>query len=416
MARYVIVGGNSLQGSVRIKGAKNSALALLSASILTQDKVTLRDCPDISDIVNMLSILGGLGCKCTFDNMAITIDSSTLDSAEIENNTAKKIRSSVFLLGAMLSRCKRAKIAYPGGCNIGLRPIDIHIDGLRKLGVEIVETQDALECDATHAHSGYMRLKIPSVGATENLIMASVFLRGKTVIDNCAKEPEIVDLQNMLVAMGAKVSGVEEGRAVIEGVECLHGVDYTVLPDRIVAGTYLIATAMCKGEITLDNVRWQHLEALTSKLANNSCNITYKDDKITLYCDNVLSNLPSISTGYYPDFPTDLQSQYLAMMTVGRGRGEIIENLFEDRFKVAGQLRLMGAHVDIQGNRAIVDGVSSLKGATVKACDLRGGAALVLAGLVAKGTTIVEDIYHIDRGYEDMATILSSLGADIKRI
>lgn len=416
MARYVIVGGNSLQGSVRIKGAKNSALALLSASILTQDKVTLRDCPDISDIGNMLSILGGLGCKCTFDNMAITIDSSTLDSAEIENNTAKKIRSSVFLLGAMLSRCKRAKIAYPGGCNIGLRPIDIHIDGLRKLGVEIVETQDALECDATHAHSGYMRLKIPSVGATENLIMASVFLQGKTVIDNCAKEPEIVDLQNMLVAMGAKVSGVEEGRAVIEGVECLHGVDYTVLPDRIVAGTYLIATAMCKGEITLDNVRWQHLEALTSKLANNSCNITYKDDKITLYCDNVLSNLPSISTGYYPDFPTDLQSQYLAMMTVGRGRGEIIENLFEDRFKVAGQLRLMGAHVDIQGNRAIVDGVSSLKGATVKACDLRGGAALVLAGLVAKGTTIVEDIYHIDRGYEDMATILSSLGADIKRI
>lgn len=416
MARYVIVGGNSLQGSVRIKGAKNSALALLSASILTQDKVTLRDCPDISDIVNMLSILGGLGCKCTFDDMAITIDSSTLDSAEIENNTAKKIRSSVFLLGAMLSRRKRAKIAYPGGCNIGLRPIDIHIDGLRKLGVEIVETQDALECDATHAHSGYMRLKIPSVGATENLIMASVFLQGKTVIDNCAKEPEIVDLQNMLVAMGAKVSGVEEGRAVIEGVECLHGVDYKVLPDRIVAGTYLIATAMCKGEITLDNVRWQHLEALTSKLANNSCNITYKDDKITLYCDNVLSNLPSISTGYYPDFPTDLQSQYLAMMTVGRGRGEIIENLFEDRFKVAGQLRLMGAHVNIQGNRAIVDGVSSLKGATVKACDLRGGAALVLAGLVAKGTTIVEDIYHIDRGYEDMATILSSLGADIKRI
>lgn len=416
MARYVIVGGNSLQGSVRIKGAKNSALALLSASILTQDKVTLRDCPDISDIVNMLSILGGLGCKCTFDDMAITIDSSTLDSAEIENNTAKKIRSSVFLLGAMLSRRKRAKIAYPGGCNIGLRPIDIHIDGLRKLGVEIVETQDALECDATHAHSGYMRLKIPSVGATENLIMASVFLQGKTVIDNCAKEPEIVDLQNMLVAMGAKVSGVEEGRAVIEGVERLHGVDYTVLPDRIVAGTYLIATAMCKGEITLDNVRWQHLEALTSKLANNSCNITYKDDKITLYCDNVLSNLPSISTGYYPDFPTDLQSQYLAMMTVGRGRGEIIENLFEDRFKVAGQLRLMGAHVDIQGNRAIVDGVSSLNGATVKACDLRGGAALVLAGLVAKGTTIVEDIYHIDRGYEDMATILSSLGADIKRI
>ena len=416
MARYVIVGGNSLQGSVRIKGAKNSALALLSASILTQDKVTLRDCPDISDIGNMLSILGGLGCKCTFDDMAITIDSSTLDSAEIENNTAKKIRSSVFLLGAMLSRRKRAKIAYPGGCNIGLRPIDIHIDGLRKLGVEIVETQDALECDATHAHSGYMRLKIPSVGATENLIMASVFLQGKTVIDNCAKEPEIVDLQNMLVAMGAKVSGVEEGRAVIEGVERLHGVDYTVLPDRIVAGTYLIATAMCKGEITLDNVRWQHLEALTSKLANNSCNITYKDDKITLYCDNVLSNLPSISTGYYPDFPTDLQSQYLAMMTVGRGRGEIIENLFEDRFKVAGQLRLMGARVDIQGNRAIVDGVSSLKGATVKACDLRGGAALVLAGLVAKGTTIVEDIYHIDRGYEDMATILSSLGADIKRI
>lgn len=416
MARYVIVGGNSLQGSVRIKGAKNSALALLSASILTQDKVTLRDCPDISDIGNMLSILGGLGCKCTFDDMAITIDSSTLDSAEIENNTAKKIRSSVFLLGAMLSRRKRAKIAYPGGCNIGLRPIDIHIDGLRKLGVEIVETQDALECDATHAHSGYMRLKIPSVGATENLIMASVFLQGKTVIDNCAKEPEIVDLQNMLVAMGAKVSGVEEGRAVIEGVERLHGVDYTVLPDRIVAGTYLIATAMCKGEITLDNVRWQHLEALTSKLANNSCNITYKDDKITLYCDNVLSNLPSISTGYYPDFPTDLQSQYLAMMTVGRGRGEIIENLFEDRFKVAGQLRLMGAHVDIQGNRAIVDGVSSLKGATVKACDLRGGAALVLAGLVAKGTTVVEDIYHVDRGYEDMATILSSLGADIKRI
>ncbi|MGN0796973.1 MAG: UDP-N-acetylglucosamine 1-carboxyvinyltransferase [Christensenellales bacterium] len=416
MARYVICGGNMLEGSIRIKGAKNSALALLSASILTQDVVILRDCPDISDIANMLSILGGLGCKCVFDKGTITIDSSTLDSAEIENNTAKKIRSSVFLLGAMLSRCKRAKIAYPGGCNIGLRPIDIHIDGLRKLGVEIVERQEVLECDATHAHSGYVKLKIPSVGATENLIMASVFLHGKTIIDNCAKEPEIVDLQNMLVAMGAKVSGVEDGRAVIEGVERLHGVDYTVLPDRIVAGTYLIAAAMCKGKITLDNVRVQHLESLTSKLANNTCNITCKDDKITLQSNTSLCNLPSISTGYYPDFPTDLQSQYLAMMTIGSGRGVIVENLFEDRFKVASQLRLMGAQVDIQGNRAVVDGVDRLHGATVRACDLRGGAALVLAGLVASGTTIVEDIYHIDRGYEDMATILTSLGADIKRI
>ena len=416
MARYVINGGNRLEGNIRIKGAKNSALALLSASILTQESVVLRDCPDISDIGNMLSILGGLGCKCSFDCGTITVDSSTLDGAEIENNTAKKIRSSVFLLGAMLSRCKKAKIAYPGGCNIGLRPIDIHIDGLRKLGVEIVETQDALECDATHAHSAYMRLKIPSVGATENLIMASVFLHGKTVIDNCAREPEIVDLQNMLVAMGAKVSGVEDGRAVIEGVESLRGVDYTVLPDRIVAGTYLIAAAMCQGEITLENVRRRHLEALTAKLADNTCNITYKDDRITLYSNGVSTNPPLLSTGYYPDFPTDLQSQFLAMLTIGKGKCVIEENLFEDRFKAANELRLMGADIVVRGKRAFVNGVGRLNGTTVKACDLRGGAALVLAGLVARGTTIVEDIYHIDRGYEDMAPILRSLGADIKRI
>ncbi|MGN0771165.1 MAG: UDP-N-acetylglucosamine 1-carboxyvinyltransferase [Christensenellales bacterium] len=416
MARYVINGGNRLYGDITVKGAKNSALALLSASILTEERVVLRDCPDISDVRNMLSILDTIGCKCSFENGVAVVDSSALDCAEIENKIAKKIRSSVFLLGAMLSRCKKAKIAYPGGCNIGERPIDIHINGLRQLGVEISEMQDALVCDATNATCARIKLKIPSVGATENLIMASVLLNGTTIIENCAREPEVADLQNMLVAMGAKVSGVEQGRVIVEGVKRLHGVDYTVVSDRIVAGTYMIAAAMTKGKVTLHNTNYLHLASLISKLSQYTCNIECKDDKITITGKERFVIPPVTQTGYYPDFPTDLQSQFLAMMSVGKGEGVLVENLFEDRFGAAAQLRLMGADISVDGKIARVKGVERLEGCHVKAGDLRGGAALVLAGLVADGTTVVEDIFHIDRGYENMADVLSKLGADIRRI
>lgn len=416
MSRYIIEGGNPLEGSIDVKAAKNSVLPLLAACILTEDKVTLRNCPDISDITNMLKIMINIGCVIERDDMGnITVDSSDIYCGEVPCVLAKELRSSIFLMGPMLSRVKKAKISYPGGCEIGMRPIDIHLSGLRELNIDINEEYGYLDCDASKAEAAQIVLDLPSVGATENLMMASVFLEGKTVLRNCAKEPEIADLQNFLNLMGAKISGAGSSVIVIEGVKKLHGVEYTPIPDRIIAGTYIIAAAMCSGNVELRGVVPEHIYSLIAKLSKTACKIYCKNDKIIVKSKGRLRSLDRIDTMYYPGFPTDMQTQMLALQTVSKGTSVIVENIFETRYKTVPEFKKMGADITVRDRTAIVRGVSRLKGAEVCATDLRGGASLVLAGLAAEGITEVKDIYHIDRGYEDMSRVLAELGAKIER-
>lgn len=416
MSKYIIRGGTPVAGDIRIKGAKNSVLTLLAACILTDGKVTLHDCPHISDVNTMLAILERLGCRTSRTGDDVTVDSAGISGDKIPGGLASELRSSIFLLGSLLSRLKKAKVAYPGGCEIGLRPIDIHLAGLRELGVRIVEKHGYIDCDSTRAHSADIMLDLPSVGATENLVMTCVFLKGVSVIRNCAKEPEIVDLQNFLNAMGAKVSGAGTGVITIEGVEKLHGVEYTPIPDRIVAGTWLIGAAICGGELTLSNVNPEHLSSLIAKLPKSTCKITCARDKINIICNGRCESIPKVETTYYPGFPTDLQTQILTLQTVSDGTSVVVENIFETRFKTVPELLKMGADVTVNGRTAVVRGVRSLNGARVSATDLRGGASLVLAGMCAQGETVIDNIYHIDRGYEDLTSVLSPIGVNIKRI
>ncbi len=415
MKEYIINGGRMLDGSLDIRGAKNSILPLLAGSILTDEIVVLHDCPYISDVDSMIKILEGLGSKIIRNDRDLIIDNSGVCNSEIPNSLAKELRSSIFLLGSLLSRHKKAKVAYPGGCDIGLRPIDIHIAGLRELNIEIQEQGGFINCNSQNARCADVVLDLPSVGATENLMMSGVFIKGRTVIRNCAKEPEIVDLQRFLNAMGAKIRGAGSSVIVVEGVDKLHGVEYTPIPDRIVAGTYLIATAMCGGNVELRNVNCEHISSLISKLSKTTCKVSLKNDRILIKSKGRQKSLDCIETMYYPGFPTDLQSQIMAMQTVSRGTSVIVENIFETRFKTASELKKLGADITVKGRVAVVRGVKELIGSEVVATDLRGGASLVLAGLVARGETVVKDIHHIDRGYEDLSTELSALGAYVRR-
>lgn len=416
MSKYIIRGGESLCGEITVKGAKNSVLTLLAACVLVDGKVCLHDCPRIADVDAMCAILERLGCGISREGDDVTVDGTGISCGKIPSGLASELRSSVFLLGPLLSRLKKAKVAYPGGCDIGLRPIDIHLAGLRELGVRITEKHGYIDCDSTRARASEVMLDLPSVGATENLMMTCVFLDGTSVIRNCAKEPEIVDLQNFLNAAGAKVSGAGTGVIRVDGVKRLYGADYTPIPDRIVAGTYLIGAAMCGGELTLNNVNPEHISSLIAKLPKSSCKITCARDKINIICKGRCESIPKVETTYYPGFPTDLQTQILTLQTVSEGTSVIVENIFETRFKTVPQLLKMGADVTVNGRTAVVRGVPELTGAEVSATDLRGGASLVLAGMRAIGETVVDNVYHIDRGYENLAEILPALGVKIKRI
>lgn len=416
MSKYIITGGNELYGDVDIKGAKNSVLPLLAASILTDEKVIIHNCPQITDVQNMARILVKLGAKVEFEEDTIVIDPSNVNHGEIPSQLASELRSSIFLLGSILSRNKVANVAYPGGCEIGLRPIDIHLKGMRELNISVVEEGGHIFCDSTDMRPSDIILDLPSVGATENLMMASVLSKGRTIIRNVAKEPEIVDLQRFLNLMGAKVFGAGGSVIIVDGVDKLHGVEYSPIPDRIVAGTYAIACAMCGGELTLNNVVYEHIYSLCAKLSKSTCVITPFSDKITIRSKGVHTSLDNIDTMYYPGFPTDLQSQIMALATVCKGTSIITENIFETRFKTVSEFRKMGADIVVKNRTAIIKGVKSLKGAEVNSEDLRGGASLVLMGLKADGVSVVNNIHHIDRGYENMALELSSIGADILRI
>lgn len=416
MAKLEISGGNRLYGSVDIQGSKNAVLPIFAAAILTEEKVKIRNVPDLIDVHNMSRILSSLGADVKIKNNITDISASSLKSSEITHMLAKELRSSIFILGPMLARLKEAKVAYPGGCDIGQRPIDIHLKALREMNVKIIERAGYIYCDASNMTCGELMLDYPSVGATENIMLAAITTRGKTTIMNAAREPEIVDLQNFLKAMGGKISGAGTSFIQIDGVEKLHGVDYTAMSDRIVAGTYALAVAICGGDVLLKGCKAEHIQSLISKLSKSSCNITQIDDNIEVIAKRRKQAIEYIETQPYPGFPTDLQAPMMALQSVSDGVSVIKENIFESRFKHVSELIKMGAIIKITDRNAIVRGVERLSGAEVFAQDLRGGSALVLAGLNAIGTTIVNDIYHIDRGYDSIETALKKLGAEIKRI
>ncbi|MBQ8296024.1 MAG: UDP-N-acetylglucosamine 1-carboxyvinyltransferase [Clostridia bacterium] len=416
MDKYVIEGGEKLYGCVALQSAKNTVLPLLAAAVLTDEQVKIRGIPTIVDVENMIHILGEVGCKIKRQKECAAIDSSNAVSHEIPARLTKELRSSVFMLGSVLTRFHRAKISYPGGCDIGLRPIDLHLSGLKRLGVQIIEKDGYIDCVADKLVGAEILLDFPSVGATENIILAAVKAEGITVIRNAAKEPEIVDLQRFLNAMGAKVRGAGGGTVVIEGVKRLHGVEYTPIGDRIEAGTYLIAAATCGGEIEMSGVPAENIAALLHKLRENGCKIYTKNDKILLTSNGRMKSVDIVETMPFPGFPTDMQAQYAALCTTASGSTLVVENLFETRYRYAAELKRMGADITVRGRAALIRGVEKLHGASVTASDLRGGAALVIAALKAEGQSNVIDLSHIDRGYADFEGKLKKLGAKIKRV
>ena len=414
MERYVIKGENRLSGKLRIESAKNAVLPIIAASILTREEVVIENCPKIIDVMNMLKIIRSLGASFEFYDNNLIINASGLNSYYIPCGLSKELRSSVFMMGALLSRVKKAKLSYPGGCDIGLRPINIHLSALKNLGVSIKECGGEIECFSDNIKGREIYLDFPSVGATENVMLAAVLGCGKTEIHNPAKEPEIIDLMCFLNSMGAKVYGAGTSTILIEGVKKLHGTRYKPIPDRIEAGTYLIAAAITGGEVEISNCRIKNISSLVHKLCNNTCKITSNNDIIYLKSGRVRKSF-EFSTAPYPGFPTDLQPQALALACVSDGVSVITENVFEMRYKYVADLIRMGADITVKGKTAIVKGVSKLNGADVFAPDLRGGAALTLAALAAEGTSTVLDVNHIERGYMDFDKKLRSLGADIKK-
>ena len=416
MSKFEIVGGTKLEGEIRVSSSKNAVLPIIAGSILCDETVMICNIPMISDVKRMLDILTEMGGSVKIEDGNAIINNSGLNHFEIPKALACEIRSSIFMLGPLLAKHKKARVAYPGGCDIGSRPIDLHLSGLRTLGVKIEEDYGYINCDSGNISSGIVHLDFPSVGATENIMMASVFSKGKTIIHNAAREPEIVDLADFINSMGGKIYGAGTSTIIVEGVKRLHGTNYSPMPDRIVAGTYLIGAAMTKGKIRLNGCNSEHVYSLITKLNNSGCKIVSNSDNIYIECNKRPLSCLNIETQPYPGFPTDLQAQMVALQTISRGTSIITENLFETRFKHVPELAKMGANVTIKDRMVFVVGKRNLHGAEVVAHDLRGGAALILAGLSAHGTTIVSNINYVDRGYECLENKLNQLGANIKRI
>lgn len=416
MDKFIIDGGKRLYGTVRVASAKNSVLPLFAASVLTEKRVTIREVPAISDALCMGQILRELGAEVRFHDGDVTIDSSNASSHEISATLTKELRSSVFMLGSLLTRFHRAVIAYPGGCDIGLRPIDLHLSALRRLGVRIQERDGLIICKCDCLRGAEIPLDFPSVGATENILLAAVKAEGKTVLQGAAKEPEIVDLQRFLNAMGARVRGAGTDVIEIEGVKTLGGVSFLPVKDRIEAGTFLMACAICGGEVEVSGAKPENIGILLHKLRENGCKIHTKNDKIRIESTGRLKCNRRIETMPFPGFPTDLQAQATALNCAAEGCTLIVENLFETRFKYVPELQKMGADIEVKGRNAVVRGVKRLHGASLTAGDLRGGAALVLAALGAEGTSEVLELSHIDRGYADLQGKLKKLGAEMRRV
>ncbi len=416
MEAFVVEGGVALRGEARVDSAKNAVLPILAAAVLTPEEIVLHNVPDITDVGHMAAILTMLGCRVERSGRDMTVDCGGIHSWEMPDQLSKQIRSSIFLLGPILARFRKATVTFPGGCEIGLRPIDLHLSGLRQLGVEISEEGGLIHCDGRNMHAGEVHFDYPSVGATENVMMAAVLLPGTTVIHNPAREPEIADLQAFINAMGGKIRGAGTHYIAVEGVERLHGTAWMPMADRIVAGTLLAAAAITGGEITLTNAPESDMVAVTAKLREMGCRLEERPGWIHLRAPKRLTAFAQLQTQPHPGFPTDMQVQMLALLSTAEGMGVITENVFENRFTHAGDLNRMGAHILCTGRTAVVRGVPELYGAHVTARDLRGGAALVLAGLRARGETLVDHAELIDRGYDHLERQLSRLGGKVRRV
>ncbi len=416
MEQFAIKGGNPLVGEVEIGGAKNAALAILAAAIMTDETVLIENMPDVRDTNVLIQAMESIGVIVKrLDRHTVKINASNIHDVVIEDDFIKKIRASYYLLGALLGKYKKAEVSLPGGCNIGLRPIDQHIKGFRALGADVRIEHGLIITDAEHLRGSHVYLDVVSVGATINVMMAAAMAEGKTTIENAAKEPHVVDLANFLNSMGADIKGAGTDVIRIRGVSKLHGSEYAIIPDQIEAGTFMFAAAVTKGDVTVKNVIPKHLESISAKLLEIGCDVEESDDAVRVVASKPLGHT-HVKTLPYPGFPTDMQPQIAVTLGLSIGTSIVTESIFENRFKYVDELTRMGASIKVEGNTAIIDGVKKYTGASITAPDLRAGAALVIAGLAAEGITIVDDIKFIQRGYEDFHLKLKALGAQIEMV
>ena len=416
MEQYIIKGGNPLVGEVEIGGAKNAALAILAASIMTDETVTIDNLPDVRDINVLIGAMEDIGAIVErVDRHTVKINGSRIQRLSVDYEYIKKIRASYYLLGALLGKYKKAEVALPGGCEIGSRPIDLHIKGFKALGADVDISYGLISAKAQRLVGSHIYMDKVSVGATINVMMAAALAEGKTVIENAAKEPHVVDVANFLNSMGANIRGAGTDVIRIVGVEKLHRTEYSVIPDQIEAGTFMCAAAVTGGDVLIKNVIPKHLEATTAKLLDAGCQVEEYDDAVRVFGDGVLRST-QVTTLPYPGFPTDMQPQMTVVLGIAQGTSTVTESIFENRFKYVDELSRMGANIQVEGNVAIIRGVERYTGARVCAPDLRAGAALVVAGLAADGVTVVDDIYYIQRGYENLEGKLRQLGAQIEKV
>ena len=417
MEKLLIKGGNSLHGTINCSGAKNAALPMIAATILCDEKITLKNLPYLQDITTIFELLGSMGSEILLDeNMDFTISSCNLKDIEARYELVKTMRASILVLGPLLAKYGKARIALPGGCAIGTRPVNYHLDALKQMGAQIVLKNGYIEASAKKLIGNNIRFGGITVTGTENLIMAATLASGTTTLTNVAKEPEIIDLADMLNSMGAKVSGAGTDQIIIEGVESLKGTEYSIPADRIEAGTYLAAAAVTNGNIKIDGINPKRLMKVICKLEDAGASIIYDENSISISMKRDRPKPVDITTAPFPEFPTDMQAQFSVINAISTGRSNIYETVFENRFMHILELNRMGCDIAVQGNHAIINGVSSIYGAEVMATDLRASASLILAGLCAKGETVVDRIYHIDRGYERIEEKLNYLGANITRL
>lgn len=418
MNKIIVEGGKKLNGEISVQGAKNSVLPILVATLLVNGVSVIHNCPELSDVDATIKILRYLGCTVTREDHTVTVDSSTMNRQDVPDNLMREMRSSIVFLGGIIGRMGKAVLSTPGGCEIGLRPIDLHLSAMEQFGAKVTTENGFIVCSAEEKGLCGTRivLSFPSVGATENIILASTLAKGTTVISNAAREPEISDLADFLNSCGAKIYGAGDSTIVVEGVSRLHSAEHTIIPDRIVAATYLIAGAMTGGKVSLKEVIPSHLGPIIQPLRESGCLVFVKGRNVTLSSPKQLKRIKMIRTMPHPGFPTDVQAQMMALTTIADGTSVFIENIFESRFKHIGELLRFGAKIHAEGRMAVVEGVKTLSGAKVKATDLRGGSAMILAGLSANGTTEISEIHHIDRGYEEPEKVLELLGAEVKRV
>ncbi len=416
MSKLHITGGRRLSGEVTIHGAKNSVLPILAAAALAPGVSVIHNCPDLSDVTASLHILEHLGCRTCREGDTVTVDASHLERCDVPDELMREMRSSVIFLGAILARAGCADMNLPGGCELGPRPIDLHLSAMRALGAEIGEGPGGLHCTAPRLTGRGISLSLPSVGATEHLMLCACGAQGVTSIVNAAREPEIVDLQDFLNALGARVSGAGSSTILIEGGRALHGGEHTVIGDRIVAATYLAAAAAAGGDVSARGVDWRHLSTVTSVLREAGCDVRSGTGSVRLTCAAPLHGVRPIHTAPYPGFPTDAQAPLMAALSSAAGTTVFVENMFESRYRHVDELTRMGADIRVEGRVAVVCGVPRLHGSAVRAADLRGGAALAVAALGAEGSSVLTGLHHIDRGYARLEDDLRALGAEIKRL